>query len=239
MIASPTELGRRKLQNALGEWNSAIRPTVAASIVLLFIAAIFLCGRRVNGALHAALPPLQLVAAATLLLAWALAVRAVLPRRWAGWLPAGVLLLFAVACSFPGARAIDWLVWLTVFGAYVASHNAVEVAPARLATANKRRSPAMRTDRVLQQLTRSRSAEGQDAIHGTLLAEFAPGERSAMLYVAFCPPFERLPRVDLESCADARLVQTLHNGAQIEVRLPRAVKAATSATVELYATDAE
>ena len=76
-------------------------------------------------------------------------------------------------------------------------------------------------------------------IQGTLLAEFVPGERSVILYVAFCPPFERLPQVELESSADARLMQTLHNGAQIEVRLPRVAQAAASATVEFYATDAE
>jgi hypothetical protein len=218
-------------RDALRGWP--VRQALAASIVIALALGAFLAVRRCSGALHAALPPLQLVTAATLLLAWALAVRAAVRGRWAGWLPAGVLLLFAVACSFPGERAVDWLVWLTVSGAFVASHNVLAIAPAR------RSSPAAETDRVLQQLTRSRSAEGRDVIHGTLLAEFASGERIAVLYVAFCPPFQRLPRLELESTAEAKLVQTLHNGAQIEVRLPRAAKTATSATVELYATDAE
>jgi hypothetical protein len=202
----------------------------------------FLVARRMGGALEGALPPLQLVAAAVLLLSWALAARVIVRRPWSNWLVAASLLLFAVACSFPGERAVDWLVWLSVFGAFVAFQEVVAVLPARLTAASKLRSQAINainTGRVLQQLTRSRTTDGQDVIQGSLLAEFAPGERSVVLYVAFCPPFERLPQVELESSADARLMQTLHNGVQIEVRLPRAVKAAESATVEIYATDAE
>jgi hypothetical protein len=213
-----------------------IEQALSASIILALLLGMFLVARRMGGALEGALPPLQLVTAAVLLLAWALAARAIVRRPWATWVIAGTLLLFAIACSFPCERAVDWLVWLSVFGAFVASQEVVAELPAR------RSAPAIEainTGRMLQQLTRSRTADGQDVIQGSLLAEFAPGERSAILYVAFCPPFERLPQVELESSADARLMQTLHNGVQIEVRLPRVAKTAASATVEIYATDAE
>ena len=94
---------------------------------------------------------------------------------------------------------------------------------ASLAAASKLRSPSVVTESVApelmtQQLSRSRSAEG-DAIHGTLLAEFAPGERTVTLHVAFCPPFERLPQVDAEADGcDVHVVQILHQGARLDAR---------------------
>lgn len=107
----------------------------------------------------------------------------------------------------------------------------------------KRRIPAdvSATDTRLQQLTRYRAADGTLSIHGTLVAEFAPGERSTTLYVAFCPPFERLPTVEAEVIDDAsasvKLIQLLHNGAQIDVRLPQPAQEKQTVTVEMVATD--
>ena len=74
---------------------------------------------------------------------------------------------------------------------------------------------------------------------GTLLAEFAPGERTTTLYVAFCPPFERLPRVEVESSADVKTVQVLHQGAQFEIRRSGPANSPASASIEFFATDAE
>jgi hypothetical protein len=198
-----------------------VRQACAVSILVALVVAAFLAARRFGGALDVALPPRQLAVAAVLVLAWALAARTVVRASWANWLAAGVLLLFAVACSFPGERPVDWLVWLSVLGLYVALQNAVGVLPARRASTSNPHSSASDTDRVLQQLTRSRTAEGHDVVQGSLVAEFASGERTVMLYVGFCPPF------------------ALHNGAQIEVRQSRAAKMASSATVEIYATDAD
>jgi hypothetical protein len=91
----------------------------------------------------------------------------------------------------------------------------------------------------LQQITRYRAADGTHAIRGTLLAEFAAGERTATLHVAFCPPFERLPTVEAEALngcfADVKVAQLLHNGIQIDVRLPEAADEHTTVTVELMA----
>ena len=75
------------------------------------------------------------------------------------------------------------------------------------------------------------------------LTEFDPADRIATLNVAFCPPFERLPAVEVEtdgdSSATVKLTQILHNGAQLEVRLLQASDEAQRVVVELYATDAE
>jgi hypothetical protein len=97
-------------------------------------------------------------------------------------------------------------------------------------------------DMPLQQLTRYRAADGTHSIHGTLIAEFEPGDRSATLHIAFCPPFERLPTVELEavdnSFATVKLTQLLHNGVQIEVRLPQSLDEKQSVTIEMLATEA-
>jgi hypothetical protein len=91
----------------------------------------------------------------------------------------------------------------------------------------------------LQQLTRTRTADGNEVIHATLTAEFISGQRTATIYVAFCPPFERLPHIEFESAVDTKVVQVRHNGAELEVRLPSATDLHTTASVELFATDAE
>jgi hypothetical protein len=223
-----SQLGR--LERTAREWP--IRAIFAASIFFVLALGLILVVRRFSGALTAPLPPAQLVVAAIMLLAWAVAVRTLMRSRIEAWLLTGVLVLFAVGCSFPAQRAIDWLVWLTALGAFVGSQQVSMAAPIRRSPAN------VAGDRVLQQLTRTRTADGHEIVHGTLLAEFAPGERTATLYVAFCPPFERLPHVEVESAADVRILQTLHNGVQLEVRQHRSATVPTTTSIELFATDA-
>ena len=62
------------------------------------------------------------------------------------------------------------------------------------------------------------------------------------MYAAFCPPFERLPTVEVEAVddafADVKVTQLLHNGVQIDVRLPQPAASNESVTIELIATDA-
>ncbi len=214
------------------KWRWAVAPALAASVVLVLAIAVFLLARRVSGALDTRLAPVQLVMTAAGLVAWAWAVRLRVRDRRVDWLSAVVLALFAIACSFPGNRAIDWLVWLTALAAY-------GLIPTR------RASPApgvdSNSDQLLQQLTRSRTADGCEAIRGRLVAEFAIGERTAVLHVAFCPPFERLPTVETVvvdgPASDVKLAQVLHQGARLEARLPRASSAAQRVTIEILATD--
>jgi hypothetical protein len=79
------------------------------------------------------------------------------------------------------------------------------------------------------------------AIRGTLVAEFVAGQREATLYVAFCPPFERLPDVEAhvtdDSMASVKVAQRLHNGAQLEVRLPELAENSLTVTVEFLAAE--
>ena len=223
---------------------------LVASILFALGLAAFLLVRRATGALEAPLPPLLLVATAAALFAWVSSVRiACLWRTDLGaivatWLPLVTLTMVAVACSYPGRRVVDWLVWVPVI---LANSIGPEVW-LRLRRASKnpaRRSstavavdddpPSAESGTLLQQLSRSRDADGRESVHGTLVAEFAPGERTSTLHIAFCPPFELLPQVEVEIAegpdASVKVAQVLHNGARLEVRL--AQPTAESATVGL------
>lgn len=186
------------------------RPVTLASLALMLGLGAFLLGRRLGGAMSEPLAPVPLVATAAALTLWATVLRLRLRSGPLAWLPLATLALFAVACSYPGGRSYDWAVWLAALAIYW-------FAPAR------RSSPATGTELgahavVTQRMARSRSGEGE-AIYGTLLAEFAAGERTVTLHVAFCPPFEQLPHVDAEAVdGEVRVVQVLHQGARLEVR---------------------
>jgi len=222
----------READDAVDDWLSAVvAPALIGSLVLALAVAIFLFVRRLSGALDTPLALAPLVLTASAVLAWSAAIRWRLRDRRADWLAALVLALFAIACSFPGSRAFDWVAWLAAFAVY-------GLVPTR------RSSPAVGSpsaaDQVVQQLTRSRAADGSEAIHGTLLAEFAPGERIVVLHAAFCPPFERLPSVDVEAAdgpvCDVKVAQVLHQGARLEARLSRASTAAERVTIDFAAT---
>jgi hypothetical protein len=213
---------------------------------------VFLVVRRAAGAIASPLPPLPLVATASLLVVWALLIQLAWrsPQRvvagesrspdalFTFWPPLLTILLFAAACSYPGGRWADWLVWPAAIAALVWSSRAVR--PAR------RSSPAgardvTGDDQVLQQLTRFRTSEGNEAVRGTVVAEFAAGQRDATLYVAFCPPFERLPDIETD-VADGfpvavKVAQRLHNGTQLDVRLAEPAEESLAVTVVFFAVE--
>jgi len=91
--------------------------------------------------------------------------------------------------------------------------------------------------RVTQRLTRLWNAEQGESIYGTMRASFAPNQRDAVLHVAFCPPFARVPQLDLEQRegpeAQLKVGQLLAYGARIDVRLRRVPPEATSVVVHL------
>jgi hypothetical protein len=230
----------------------ALRWIALASVAFALAVASFLLLRRLAGALTEPLPPAALIATAGVALAWAWGVR-IASTRWAAdesgrfvsvWAPAIVLLVLAVACSYPGGRIIDWIVWLPAMVAnwlLPRSH----FHPARHSSPAIARSfpePSLHGDEhVVQQLSRIRTADGHDVIRGTLLAEFEPDERTVTLYAAFCPPFERLPHVEATTpdaaAAAVKVAQVLHNGVRLEVRLAKPTNQQRGVTVELHATE--
>jgi len=155
-------------------------------------------------------------------------------------LPIVAILLFALALSYPGTRLVDWLVWLAGIAAAL-------VGPPRVLAVGRRSSTSSKKQRgqqfLIQDLKRYRSAEGHESVRGTLAAEFTAGQRTAILYAGFCPPFEFLPHVTAhvtsEAPASVKVAQALHNGLQLEVRLPRAAATRQVVAVVLTASEPE
>jgi hypothetical protein len=81
---------------------------------------------------------------------------------------------------------------------------------------------------VMQQITRSRNENGVEVITGVLRAEFAPGERTHNLHVAFCPPLMYEPRVVAHQLSGSPLVMKVAQseifGTRLELRLASEVR---------------
>ena len=92
---------------------------------------------------------------------------------------------------------------------------------------------------VIQQQVRSRSPDGTELLRGWLRVPLVPGQRSASVHVAFCPPFGRAPRVEVEQRAgpSARIksAQLLPHGARFDLKLAQPSESAGFILVEFSA----
>jgi hypothetical protein len=231
--------------------DAFVRAFVTTSTIAAVTTAAFLLARRAAGAFSDELPAPQLFIVATIALAWAIAVRelshpsAIIPS-----IAITVLLALAIACSYPGARILDWLIWPAVMleAVFLPALRRPRVAASLRSKIRRGEDansglgeirPREPDETILQQLTRIRLDDKREAIRGELTAEFTTGERQTTIYVAFCPPFERLPQIEAniadDSDATVKVAQFLHNGAQLEVRLPDPAEEPFHITVELYA----
>jgi hypothetical protein len=235
---------------AAGSW----RTIAAGSTFLAFALGLFLLVRRVTGDIASPLPASLLIPTAAILVAWAWVVRFSQPAM-SGWrlprtvsspeavfgigLPLITVLLFTIAVSYPGTRLVDWLVW-------IAAYAAILLGP-RWLIASRRNTPAAtrrrRSQRLTQDIKRYRDDEGHDCVRAMLAAEFSAGQRTATMYVGFCPPFELLPVVTAHASgntvASVKVAQILHNGAEFEVRLPHAAACQQIVNIELCASESE
>ena len=84
-------------------------------------------------------------------------------------------------------------------------------------------SPGVPGEDVLQQLTRSRTADGGELLSGWLRVDLAAGQRTANLHVAFCPPFARVPRISVQQVdgpeTRVKTVQTLPYGVRFDLKV--------------------
>lgn len=84
-------------------------------------------------------------------------------------------------------------------------------------------SPAWPADDVLQQLVRSRAADGSERLAGWLRIPFAAGQRTGSEHVAFCPPFDRTPHVAVEQldgpAVRVKTAQLLPHGVRLDLKL--------------------
>ena len=142
--------------------------------------------------------------------------------------------MFALACSYPGSRIIDWLVWpaamfavvLSPFVAVVAAHaNATRAAQPRTQSscdepeseASSEHDPPTTHAHPHRRRPRSDSRHAHRRICRRRTADDALRRLLPALRTAARSRGERQPTTPTPT---VKLTQVLHNGAQLEVRLP-------------------
>jgi hypothetical protein len=92
---------------------------------------------------------------------------------------------------------------------------------------------------VVQQLTRSRAANGAEEISGWLRTCFAAGQRTASVHVAFCPPLGAAPELSVEQIdgpeARIKTAQVLPYGARLDLKLAAALEEPASVLLQFSA----
>lgn len=225
------------------------RSTAAGCAVLLLLAAAVLCWRRLAGGLSRPLEPPLLLAAAV---CFAVAVAAVRTAQRCcqeaqircgrlDWIVAGILsvavFMMGAALSLPdtspGALLVLWGVLATeeVWAwrpwrrlRERKGDGSLFDKAGRRKDPNKERLPSpFLPDDVLQQLTRSRTADGSEVLSGWIRVPLAAGQRSTNVHIAFCPPFPRTPRASVEQLegpeARIKTAQLLPYGARFDLKL--------------------
>jgi hypothetical protein len=233
-----------------------------APAALLLAVALLLLARRVSGALTVPLGPAVLLAAGVGAAATVALFRVGWRTRWAAdFSPAAllpvegaasaVLLSFALTLSLPGSGLLGLtLLWSPLVVEELLAWRRAWAAPAQAAAMPAVVNPqprcdeahdeqALPADEVLQQLTRSTSAEGVEQWHGWLRLPLVVGQRSGALHVAFCPPLGGMPEIEFEQIdgpeARLKLAQAATFGARIEVKLVEPVDEPASVLVQFVA----
>jgi hypothetical protein len=79
---------------------------------------------------------------------------------------------------------------------------------------------------VLQEFVRSRQPGGAEQLSGWMRVSLSPGQRTAVVHLAFCPPFARTPAVTVVQhegpAARIKAVQVLPFGARMDLKLAQA-----------------
>jgi hypothetical protein len=92
---------------------------------------------------------------------------------------------------------------------------------------------------VLQQLTRSRAEDGSEQVGGYVRTRFDPGQRTASVHVAFCPPFARTPKLTVRQmdgpAARVKTVQLVPYGTRLDLKLAAASGQSEGVTLEFLA----
>ncbi len=98
---------------------------------------------------------------------------------------------------------------------------------------------ALPSEGVVQQLTRSRAANGTEEISGWLRTSFVAGQRTASIHVAFCPPLGATPELSVEQIdgpeARIKTAQVLPYGARLDLKLAAASEEPASVLLQFVA----
>lgn len=243
---------RRLLVREFGESlrRQVARQVVLLLLVLLLGVALTLGVRRLTDALERPLAASNLLAAGAALAATATLLRyaaqQLFSRRASQSIHAFVtlsLLVIGVSLSLPASPSSGLLtLWLLLIAAESlawATCRTAHIPPRRVPPDSQRIVGSKPLDCVappidepsdvhavepglLQQITRARTAAGIETVSGWLGVELSAGQRSATAHVAFCPPFARVPKIEVfteEDEARIKLAQVLPHGARFEVKL--------------------
>ena len=242
--------------------NSAVVLTIGC-IAALGLASLTLIGvsRRLAGALR---EPLGFGPLCSIGLSLGLAAivahacwkdpRAESPLR-KGWplhaLLTALVLIAGLALSLPGSSILGLVaLWLMLIAAEGASwallarsprwRPAADEIPAAVPPVD---ASADMPDQTTLTMTRRRIGGRTDVIEGAVRISFAPGQRTEVAHVAFCPPMEAVPEFHLEQLdgPPARLkdTQLLPYGVRIEAKLNAEPQHATSIIAQFVARDPE
>jgi hypothetical protein len=230
----------------------------SATLAVLAIAALVVL-RRLTGAFDAPLAVGPLVA--TLLFASAILVASRVAvgffaalrgrqRIALAWCGTFAVWLLCLGCAPPSMRYFAWLAWLPIVaiehvsrvrfldGAVHSTQGAADPSPAPSANPIVV-SPDSDNEYIVQEIVRIRDANGVDAIRGTLVAEFAEGQRHATLYVGFCPRLDGAPTIEVELVdgpdASVKVTQAFAHGAAFELRLAEPAEETCRVALDFHA----
>jgi hypothetical protein len=238
----------------------------ANALALLVMAAALLMARRMAGAFAEPLPGGWLVVAALLLVGVVWLLRRINPvlgteylvlstpkSRTAGAaIPGLAAALVLVAITLPGtpglAVAVAWFLFIVAEAAtwlpQLLRRNPMRIADRQRGVAMPQEGSEEQLesipDAVVQQITRERTPEGDEAIHAVLRVPMEAGDNLAVAHLAFCPPLPGEPTLAAhvldDSGAEPRITLAQSFGARIEVRMSRAGQSAASALIEVIGT---
>jgi hypothetical protein len=235
-----------------------VRLIAAAGFALLAFGGAVILARRLSGALGAPLPFGAFLTCASLLTAAALLFRAMFPLpatlrgRWSQYLyyalASGVLLLWAIGLSAPGAGGGLVVLWgallleegwswthlrsrMPIARPQVAQTANVIALPLPIVAEEDRASAESEVlsetesqdEAICQQLVRRRESDGSETIAGWLRVQVPAKARHATAHVAICPPFTGLPECFAEQMdgppAQVKVAQSVPHGVRFEVKL--------------------
>ena len=97
--------------------------------------------------------------------------------------------------------------------------------------------------RITQEFVRYRSAQGNDVYSGRLRVTMPARSRATSVHIAFCPPFARVPAIELEHeggpAGRIQPVQVLPYGARFDLRLDRIAEEESVVVLRFSATSSD
>jgi hypothetical protein len=241
---------------------SVSRPATVVLLGLLVAAALMVVARRLAGALANPLEPAVMFATGVLVAMASTAIRigwlrsttvcptprldrtimivtslAVLALGIGLCLPNTPLVGMSLLCTLLLAEEVWAWAWYRPKRGQNCFSPAQMPTPVPAGTINS--SDPFSAAEVTQRLTRSQTADGAEELSGWVRMAFAAGQRTGNVHVAFCPPFEATPELDVEQIdgpeARIKTAQLMPYGARLDLKLAATAEEPTSVVLQFSA----